>query len=76
MEEGRERLPRCATCGLEIEWKPVLVDGKAYCCGGCAQGGPCYCSYDAREQIAPVAAGAGRRGRPDAPTSQAERRGL
>lgn len=40
---------RCANCGLEIAWEPVVVDGKAYCCGGCAQGGPCYCSYDPPE---------------------------
>jgi hypothetical protein len=36
----------CANCGLAIAWPPVRVDGNAYCCGGCALGGPCYCSYD------------------------------
>jgi hypothetical protein len=39
-------LPRCANCGAEIPWKPVVHREHAYCCGGCAQGGPCYCSYD------------------------------
>jgi hypothetical protein len=38
---------RCANCGVEIPWRPVLHRGAPYCCGGCAQGGPCYCSYDA-----------------------------
>jgi hypothetical protein len=39
-------LPRCANCDVEISWRPVVHRGKTYCCGGCAQGGPCYCSYD------------------------------
>ena len=48
---------RCANCGLEVQWKPVVVEGKAYCCWGCARGGPCYCSYDPPEQMnLPVAA--------------------
>ena len=38
--------PRCANCGAEIAWRPTIHRGRAYCCGGCAQGGPCYCSYD------------------------------
>ena len=38
--------PLCANCGLDIPWPPVVVAGRAYCCGGCSQGGPCYCSYD------------------------------
>jgi hypothetical protein len=40
----------CANCGLAISWPPVRVDGNAYCCGGCALGGPCYCSYDRPEE--------------------------
>lgn len=39
-------LPRCANCDAEIAWRPTIHLGRAYCCGGCAQGGPCYCSYD------------------------------
>lgn len=39
-------LPRCANCGVEIPWRPAVHHGKTYCCGGCVQGGPCYCSYD------------------------------
>ncbi len=48
-------LARCANCGLEIEWEPVVVEGVPYCCGGCALGGPCCCSYDLPEaaQIGP-----------------------
>ncbi len=38
--------PCCANCGLDIPWRPVVADGRVYCCGGCARGGPCYCSYD------------------------------
>lgn len=38
--------PHCANCGVEIPWRPAVYRGQTYCCGGCAQGGPCYCSYD------------------------------
>ena len=37
---------KCANCGIVIRWQPTLVDGKVYCCVGCAQGGPCRCDYD------------------------------
>lgn len=43
-------LPQCANCGVPIPWRPVVHRGKTYCCGGCAQGGPCYCSYDLHER--------------------------
>jgi hypothetical protein len=36
----------CATCGIVIRWQPTIVEGKAYCCPGCAEGGPCACDYD------------------------------
>lgn len=48
-ESGRESERRCSNCGLPITWPSVLVDGVEYCCGGCALGGPCYCSYDEEE---------------------------
>jgi hypothetical protein len=41
--------PCCANCRLDIPWPPVVANGQVYCCGGCARGGPCYCSYDAPE---------------------------
>ncbi|HHH42201.1 MAG TPA: hypothetical protein ENK56_09400 [Chloroflexi bacterium] len=37
--------PRCANCGIPIRWEPTLVQGRTYCCPGCAQGGPCSCDY-------------------------------
>lgn len=43
-------LPQCANCGVDIPWRPAIHRGKTYCCGGCAQGGPCYCSYDLTER--------------------------
>ena len=46
---GRDGGLRCANCGVEISRPLVLEDGNGYCCGGCALGGPCYCSYDAAE---------------------------
>jgi hypothetical protein len=36
----------CTTCGIIIRWQPTIVEGKAYCCLGCADGGPCECDYD------------------------------
>jgi len=35
----------CVNCGIEIRWQPTFVDGEAYCCWGCSQGGPCSCDY-------------------------------
>lgn len=37
--------PTCANCGIPIRWRPTVVDGRTYCCLGCAQGGPCECDY-------------------------------
>lgn len=61
------RLPRCGNCGTEIPWKPVVHQGRPFCCGGCARGGPCYCSYDLAPRDQPrasdaVAAPGGGRG--------------
>ncbi len=53
MEPGEHRGFRCANCGLEIGWEPIVLEGRAYCCGGCACGGPCYCSYDLPEDGLP-----------------------
>jgi hypothetical protein len=36
----------CTTCGIVIRWQPTIVEGKTYCCPGCAEGGPCQCDYD------------------------------
>lgn len=36
----------CENCGIVIRWQPTIIDGKTYCCLGCAQGGPCECDYD------------------------------
>jgi hypothetical protein len=35
----------CANCGIEIRWRPTIVDGVPYCCLGCSRGGPCECDY-------------------------------
>ncbi|HEX4205967.1 MAG TPA: hypothetical protein VHZ51_17575 [Ktedonobacteraceae bacterium] len=36
---------RCMNCDIEILWPPVVVQGKTYCCTGCAADGPCSCDY-------------------------------
>ena len=36
---------RCANCDIEILWTPTIARAVAYCCTGCAAGGPCNCDY-------------------------------
>jgi hypothetical protein len=36
---------KCASCDIELYRSPLVVEGSAYCCQGCANGGPCVCSY-------------------------------
>ena len=36
---------RCANCDIEILWTPTIARGVAFCCTGCAAGGPCNCDY-------------------------------
>jgi hypothetical protein len=37
----------CASCDGRITDRPVYRMDEAYCCVGCAEGGPCVCSYEA-----------------------------
>jgi hypothetical protein len=48
------RRPVCTNCGIVIRWQPTLVDGRSYCCPGCAQGGPCECDYENLPQAGEV----------------------
>lgn len=41
----QRQIVRCANCDIEILWPPTIVQGKAFCCTGCAAGGPCNCDY-------------------------------
>jgi hypothetical protein len=36
----------CASCDGVITERPVYRMDEAYCCVGCAQGGPCVCTYE------------------------------
>jgi hypothetical protein len=42
---GTRQEYRCANCDIEFFWSPTVVQGKVYCCTGCAAGGPCNCDY-------------------------------
>ena len=42
---ARSKTLRCANCDIEILWTPTIARGVAYCCTGCAAGGPCSCDY-------------------------------
>lgn len=37
---------QCANCLYPLDQPTVIVNGASYCCSGCAQGGPCICSYE------------------------------
>jgi hypothetical protein len=50
--------PRCVNCDIAILWQPIVVQGRAYCCTGCAAGGPCNCDYS---QYSMVSVGETRR---------------
>jgi hypothetical protein len=67
----------CTSCEAPISLAPVFDDGRAFCCSGCAVGGPCLCEYgaaadspaaDAEPTGPPAAAG------PQAPPSRGEPR--
>jgi|SRR5579859_46694 len=38
-------LKHCANCDIDFLWPPIVVQGKTFCCTGCAAGGPCNCDY-------------------------------
>ena len=40
------RRGHCASCEFELTGRPVYVRDEAYCCLGCAGGGPCVCTYE------------------------------
>ena len=37
----------CASCEILLTGQPVWFMDETYCCRGCAEGGPCMCSYEA-----------------------------
>ena len=41
------RRGHCASCEGVITGRPVYQLDEAYCCTGCADGGPCSCTYEA-----------------------------
>lgn len=41
------RRGHCASCDGAITSWPVYRMDEAYCCLGCAGGGPCICTYEA-----------------------------
>lgn len=40
----------CATCEMPVQGPVTRHDGEAFCCAGCAAGGPCVCSYDGADR--------------------------
>ena len=48
---AQHQVVRCANCDIEILWPPTVVQGKPFCCTGCAAGGPCNCDYSLHRSI-------------------------
>jgi len=46
----------CANCFAEFDWTPAIEGDEEFCCAGCAQGGPCICTYGAPPLPVPTAA--------------------
>lgn len=44
---AKPRRGHCASCEILITGKAVWRMDESYCCLGCAQGGPCICTYEA-----------------------------
>jgi hypothetical protein len=36
----------CASCQIQLGSEAILFAGGLYCCTGCAEGGPCICTYE------------------------------
>ncbi|HEY8491463.1 MAG TPA: hypothetical protein VIO14_10780 [Dehalococcoidia bacterium] len=53
----------CANCEITFGWPPTVRAERAYCCPGCAQGGPCTCDYAAPGPAAAPAAARVQAGR-------------
>jgi hypothetical protein len=53
--EGKQNAQRqvvhCANCDIDILWPPIIVQGKPFCCTGCAAGGPCNCDYSQHRSV-------------------------
>lgn len=43
--DSYQRALVCASCEMELAGTGVVVAGRSYCCKGCAEGGPCVCTY-------------------------------
>jgi hypothetical protein len=38
-------MDRCASCDIELIGQDVRTPAGTFCCAGCAEGGPCGCTY-------------------------------
>ncbi len=45
----------CDGCGVEIDWAPVVVKQRRYCCQDCADGRDCDCALrtDLEDELRP-----------------------
>ncbi len=39
-------MSKCDSCDIDLGHDHLVARGKTFCCVGCADGGPCVCSYE------------------------------
>ncbi len=44
-------MKNCHSCDIELTGDVLLAHGRAYCCSGCAAGGPCTCTYEGEQKV-------------------------
>ena len=45
-----EEMTWCDSCGVEITWAPVILEGRVFCCRDCAEGRVCQCDSPPEEE--------------------------
>jgi len=44
---------KCDSCDIDLGSDYLVIRGRAFCCTGCSEGGPCICSYEAETSQRP-----------------------
>ena len=57
-------MTRCASCEWAFEGAATVIGDVPFCCTGCADSGPCTCTYGSGVSGEPPLAARRRRGRP------------
>ena len=44
---------KCDSCDIDLGSDYLVIRGRAFCCAGYSEGGPCICSYEAESSQRP-----------------------